>query len=89
MTRLQRWFLIFFLVVGMAALAVPSFAQTATPIPLVIDTNQIVSSSNYWANSFMPIFATAGGIQIGLALLSLVVGLIVAAIVGAMRMSRR
>lgn len=51
------------------AQASPSFAQTATPVPLNIPTNAIFSETNNWMATFAPVAAIGIGISIALAVL--------------------
>ena len=52
------------------ALTVPAFAQT--PVPIVLDTNQLFTSTNTWIEVFLPIMAIGIGISIALALLGFI-----------------
>jgi cadmium resistance protein CadD (predicted permease) len=62
--------LYFVLIVAVFALSVPVFAQT--PVPIVVDTNQIFSSVNSWIVTFVPIVAIGLGIAIALAILTFI-----------------
>lgn len=70
--------IVLFLMVALAlALTVPSFAQT--PVPIVIDTNEIFTQTNNWIDVFLPIVAIGAGISIALAILTFIVKQIVSA----------
>ena len=60
----------FMLAAVVLALAVPTFAQT--PVPIVVDTNQIFTQTNTWIAVFAPILAIGIGISIALALLTFI-----------------
>ena len=62
--------LYFVLIVAVFALSVAVFAQT--PVPIVVDTNQIFSSVNSWIVTFVPIVAIGLGIAIALAILTFI-----------------
>jgi hypothetical protein len=47
-----------------------SFAQT--PVPIVVDTNQIFTSTNNWITTFIPIMSIGLGIGIALAILTFI-----------------
>jgi hypothetical protein len=55
----------------------PTFAQT--PVPIVIDTNEIFTQTNNWIDVFLPIVAIGAGISIALAILTFIVKQIVSA----------
>jgi len=56
--------------VGLMLLQVTaSYAQTATPVPLNIPTNQIFTETNSWMATFAPVAAIGIGISIALAVL--------------------
>ncbi len=57
--------------------AIPAFAQT--PVPIVIDTNEIFTQTNNWIDVFLPIVAIGAGISIALAILTFIVRQIVQA----------
>jgi hypothetical protein len=57
--------------------ALPTFAQT--PVPIVIDTNEIFTQTNNWIDVFLPIVAIGAGISIALAILTFIVKQIVSA----------
>jgi len=57
------------LVFSLLAHAAPSFAQTATPVPLNIPTDVIFTQTNSWMATFAPIAAIGIGISIALAVL--------------------
>lgn len=48
----------------------PAFAQT--PVPIVVDTNQIFTQTNNWIVVFAPIVAIGVGISIALAILTFI-----------------
>jgi len=53
----------------MVAQVAVSYAQTATPVPLNIPTNQIFTETNSWMATFAPVAAIGIGISIALAVL--------------------
>lgn len=63
------------LVMIMALSAMTSFAQTA--VPLDIDVNSIFTQTNTWMDALMPVFAIGAGITIAIAIITLVVTQIV------------
>jgi hypothetical protein len=65
------------LVALVLASALPTFAQT--PVPIVIDTNEIFTQTNNWIDVFLPIVAIGAGISIALAILTFIVKQIVSA----------
>lgn len=54
-------------IMSMSAVA---FAQT--PVPIVVDTNQIFTSTNNWITTFIPIMSIGLGIGIALAILTFI-----------------
>lgn len=68
-----------------AVLVLSVVALGQTPVPIVIDTNEIINQSNSWIETFTPILSIGFGISIALALITLVGTAIVMAIRGAMR----
>lgn len=59
------------LAVSMLVLVVPAFAQS-TPVPIVVDTNEIFTQTNNWIAIFAPIVAIGIGIAIALAILTFI-----------------
>lgn len=72
-----RNLVLFALVVLALVVAVPTFAQT--PVPIVVDTNEIFSQTNNWIDVFLPIVAIGAGISIAIAILTFIVRQIVSA----------
>lgn len=60
---------------------VPTFAQT--PVPLVIPTNDIFTSTNSWMGTFAPIISIGIGISLAIALLTFIGATIIKGIKGA------
>ena len=58
------------LAVFMLLMAATSFAQT--PVPIVVDTNQIFTSANTWIDVFIPIMSIGLGIGIAIAILTFI-----------------
>jgi hypothetical protein len=69
-----------FLLALLFVLAVPAFAQT--PVPIVIDTNEIFTQTNIWIDVFIPIMAIGIGIAVALAILKFIGGEILKAFRG-------
>lgn len=68
----SRLFQFYLLVVALFALTVPAFAQTATPVPLVVPTNQIFIQANTWMGVFAPVVAIGVGIAVAIAILTFI-----------------
>lgn len=58
-----------FFVALMVVQVAATYAQTATPVPLNIPTNQIFTETNSWMATFAPVAAIGIGISIALAVL--------------------
>jgi len=61
---LTAWSLAVIVLLG----SVASFAQT--PVPIVVDTNQIFTQTNTWIEVFIPIMSIGIGIAVALAILT-------------------
>ena len=57
-------------VMMMVVMVAPAFAQT--PVPIVVDTNEIFTQTNSWIDVFTPIVAIGVGIAIALAILTFI-----------------
>lgn len=70
--KIRRIHILLFAVLLAVLLApvAPTFAQT--PVPLVVDTNQIFTSTNTWISTFIPIMAIGIGISVALAILTFI-----------------
>ena len=56
-----------------AAFAMPSVSVYAqTPVPIIVDTNAIFTSTNTWIEVFVPIMAIGIGISVALAILTFI-----------------
>lgn len=73
----MKWVLIMALVLTVTAM---SFAQT--PVPIVVNTNDIFTQTNSWIAIFSPIVAIGTGIAIALAILTFIGGQILKAFRG-------
>lgn len=73
----QKVLMALLLVGAIFAPIIPTFAQT--PVPIVIDTNEIFTQTNNWIDVFLPIVAIGAGISIALAILTFIVKQIVSA----------
>ncbi len=60
----------FVILAAVLCLSVPTFA--VTPVPLVIDTNDIMTQTNSWIGTFSPIIAIGIGMSLALAILSFI-----------------
>jgi hypothetical protein len=65
------------LAVMVASLASVSFAQT--PVQLDVDIDELFTQTNNWMATLWPIFAIGGAIAIASALITMVIGRVVAA----------
>jgi len=70
----NRWLM---LGIMLALFVAPSFAQT--PVPIVVNTNEIFTQTNNWIVIFAPIVAIGAGIAIALAILGFIAGEIIKA----------
>jgi hypothetical protein len=69
------------LTIVVLVMAAPAFAQS-TPVPIVVDTNEIFTQTNTWIEVFLPIIAIGVGISVALAILTFIGNQIVKAIRG-------
>ena len=60
------------LLLMLALSAVSVFAQTATPVTITFDTNELLTASNSWISTFTPIFAISIGIAVAVAILTFI-----------------
>jgi hypothetical protein len=65
--KFMRYYILFAV---MLAVTVPAFAQT--PVPIVVNTNDIFTQTNSWITVFSPILAIGIGISIALAILTFI-----------------
>ncbi len=66
----NKAFRYFMILAAILAVSVPAFAQT--PVPIVVDTNEIFTQANNWIEVFAPILAIGIGISIALAILTFI-----------------
>lgn len=78
-----RFVMLAAVIVLVAALAGPAYAQT--PVPIVVDTNAIFTSTNTWIEVFVPIMAIGIGIAVALAILTFIGNQILKAFKGSSR----
>jgi hypothetical protein len=69
------------LAIVVLVMVAPAFAQE-TPVPIVVDTNEIFTQTNTWIEVFLPIIAIGVGISVALAILTFIGNQIVKAIRG-------
>ena len=50
----------------------PAVTYAQTPVPIVIDTNEIFTQTNIWIDVFIPIMAIGIGIAVALAILTFI-----------------
>lgn len=66
-SKSMRYFII---CAAILAISIPAFAQT--PVPIVVNTNDIFTQTNSWITVFSPILAIGIGISIALAILTFI-----------------
>lgn len=74
---IRKNILIAAIVMAMLVIAVPAFAQSATPVPLNIPINEIFTQTNNWMTSLAPAVTPGVAIAIAMTLLLFVGGIII------------
>ncbi|MCU0463213.1 MAG: hypothetical protein MUF38_01445 [Anaerolineae bacterium] len=59
-------------IVALFIMSMSAVAFAQTPVPIIVDTNQIFTSTNNWITTFIPIMSIGLGIGIALAILTFI-----------------